>query len=100
MNLDITTSTPQKKLERIVLHKFCHALGALHEHSSPNCPINWDEEEVYKSYKHDHGWDKELVDLNVFRKESSADIRFSPFDPTSIMMYRFNPNLTKNGLFT
>lgn len=80
-----------------VLHEFGHAIGLLHEHSSPISGIQWNKELMYKLYLEQQGWDKEMVDYQVFRTYKSSYTNGSKYDPKSIMHYPVYPQETLDG---
>ena len=52
--------------ERVVVHEFGHALGAIHEHQNPKGGIEWNLPAVYKYFAGPPNfWSKEDVDVNV-----------------------------------
>lgn len=83
-----------EEYERVVLHEFGHALAAIHEHQNPSVNIQWDREKVYEYYARTNGWDRETVDINIFRKYSQDITQFSQFDKHSIMLYSIHNSLT------
>lgn len=89
-------NSSENEIQRTTLHEFGHALGAIHEHSSPDADIQWDVDAVYEQYAR-YGWSKEQVDNNLFFKYSSNLITNSEYDPDSIMHYPINNNLTLNN---
>ena len=49
MNLGkIVASNPEEKRRRAILHEFGHALGVVHEQSSPLAGIAWIKDVVYR----------------------------------------------------
>lgn len=81
MNLGIDT-------EASALHEFGHALGLIHENSSPNARLPWDKQAVYRTMTNaPNFWDRRTVDTNLF--EQLTGIEYRPFDADSIMMYGF-----------
>jgi hypothetical protein len=90
-------NTSENEFSRVVLHEFGHALGLIHEHQSPVSGIQWDKEKAYKWYKENQGWDKNMVDSQVFEKYRINSTNYSQFDPTSIMEYWVPVELTLDG---
>ena len=84
-----------------IMHEFGHALGLLHEHQNPKDDIiDWDKEKVYKWADENYGWNRSKVDSQLLLKygESLYDVENSSvFDPDSIMLYTYPPELTKNN---
>ena len=73
------------ELKRVVIHEFGHAIGCVHEQSSPSINIPWDKEKVYAYYKSRIGWDKAKVDHNVFNRYTQSEVFFTEHhDPNSI----------------
>ena len=72
-----------------ILHEFGHALGCLHEHSSPDANISWNKERVYQYYCNEPKpqLSRQGVDTNVLRTYTTDAVLHSKFDPESIMMY-------------
>src|SRR3569833_349088 len=95
MNLAINRNTSEYKIRRVVLREFGHALGCIHEHSSPAAVFFWNRKSVYAHYRK-QGWDRATVDRNVLNVNHNVT-QFSRFDPKSIMIYHITPDLTKNG---
>jgi hypothetical protein len=80
------------------LHEFGHMLSLIHEHQNSNKnPIEWNKEEVYKWAKITQNWDKETTDENILKTYPIDQINGSVFDPLSIMLYFYPPNLTTNN---
>lgn len=92
-----TPDTNERLLHRTVLHEFGHALGCIHEQSSPAVNIPWDEEKVYARYREWQKWDDETIYNNVLRRYSASAMKFTEHDPTSIMQYPVSKELTKGG---
>lgn len=90
----LTDNADDDEYKRVVLHEFGHALGCIHEHQNPAVAIPWDKEKVYEYYRRTQGWDKETVDINIFRKYSEEITQFSRFDKDSIMLYPIDNDLT------
>ena len=90
----LTPASTDGEYSRVVLHEFGHALGAIHEHSSPGAGvIPWDREAVYAYYAR-QGWSRARVDHNVFRRYDASTTNFTAFDPQSIMLYAIPDELT------
>jgi len=99
MNLGWLTSASDAEARRVVLHEFGHALGFIHEHSSPTANIPYDREKVYAYYAlPPNSWDRATVDRNLFQKYSVSETNYSTYDPGSIMHYVVPPELTTNGI--
>src|ERR1700738_4673863 len=73
-----------------ILHEVGHAIGCIHEHSSPASAIQWNKPVVYQALAGPpNRWDQAKVDHNVFYKYAANLTQFSAFDPASIMLYFF-----------
>lgn len=95
MNLGwLTDEAPVDEYERVVLHEFGHALGCEHEHQSPGVRIPWDKPRVYAWYAETLGWPQAMVDEQVLFPHSPEGMRWSRFDPESIMLYPVDEALT------
>jgi hypothetical protein len=92
-----TDDTPDEEFSRVVIHEFGHALGLVHEHQSPVAGIQWDREKVYAHYQETDGWDRAMVDAQVFAKYSVTSTNYSQFDPESIMEYWVPASVTLDG---
>ena len=95
MNLNITADTDNKFCKKHIQHEFGHALGLLHEQSSPLNKINWDFDTLYKYYSEQMKWTKKEVDQNVLH---TYGLTYSngDYDHLSIMHYFIPPFLTKD----
>ncbi len=90
--------TEDREFERVVVHEFGHALGAIHEHQNPKGGIQWNLAAVYAYFSGPPNfWSKEETDVNVVGKYSVDQLNASKFDPDSIMLYQFDGALIKGG---
>ena len=84
--------------ERVVVHEFGHALGAIHEHQSPEATLDWNEAEVFRVFQGPPNfWDRAAIEHNILRRYSREHTNSSAFDPDSIMLYGFPGELFKSG---
>lgn len=89
--------TPDGEYERVVVHEFGHALGAIHEHQSPAETLKWNKAEVYRVFSGaPNYWDKEAIDFNILQRYSKDHMNYTSFDPDSIMLYAFPASLFTN----
>lgn len=84
----------------VIKHEFGHVFGKWHEHQNPiDNPINWDIKKTLQKYMYEPPpWTKQEVYKNVIDKLPLNDADATPFDPSSIMMYKVSSNLTTNGI--
>ena len=92
----LTDDTDDTEYRRVVLHEFGHALGAIHEHQVPAGGITWNMAKVYAYFSGPpNNWSKADIDFNVIEKYSVNQLNGTRFDPKSIMLYGFPPELIK-----
>ncbi len=78
--------TNQAAWQRTTQHEFGHAIGMLHEHSSPVSGIKWNKDKMYEHYAK-MGWTKEDVDAQVFASYAVSYTNGTRYDNKSIMHY-------------
>ena len=92
--------SPEDEMRRVVLHEFGHALGLIHEHQNPRGGIRWDREAVIRDLSgFPHFWDAQTIESNVFKPFAEAEVRATPVDEKSIMLYPIPPHWT-HGRFS
>lgn len=99
MNLALNSGLPNFKNIGLVIHELLHALGCLHEHSHPNMPFCWNEDEVLNFFKEKYAKTEEQVWKNILKQSSREHIRYTEYDQKSIMHYPIlDRSLTNSGI--
>lgn len=98
MNLDMAeVPKPGDYNYGVVLHEFGHAIGMIHEHQSPNSGSFFIRSETINYFRNNQGWTDAMIDLNVLDRYEGAElIRFSDFDPLSVMLYAYPASILTN----
>ncbi|RLU09674.1 hypothetical protein CS078_12025 [Pseudomonas prosekii] len=83
-----------------VMHEFGHALGALHEHQHPEVNIPWDLRALYAAHGADQFADEDhyartIVDERYLTRVDANEVRYSDYDPKSIMHYAIREDWTE-----
>jgi len=91
--------TDDEEYERVVVHEFGHALGAIHEHQSPDASgLHWNKAEVYRVFSGaPNFWSKEEIDFNILDRYSKEQTNYTKLDLQSIMLYHFPASLFETG---
>jgi hypothetical protein len=90
--------TDDTEYERVVVHEFGHALGAIHEHQQPRAKLKWNIPEVYRVFSGPPNyWSKEDIDFNILQRYSKTQTNSTSFDRNSIMLYAFPGSLFTDG---
>lgn len=90
--------TDDVEYRRVVVHEFGHALGCIHEHQNPKGGIKWNEAKVYQMFSGPpNNWSKDEIYHNIIEKYSLDQLNATKFDPKSIMLYSFPPELIVGG---
>jgi hypothetical protein len=83
----------------VVLHEFGHALGLIHEHMSPFAAIPWDREAVIAELSGPpNKWDRATIESNMFKLYEKEEVRATPFDLLSVMLYPIKRRWTQGGV--
>jgi Astacin (Peptidase family M12A) len=94
-------ATDDTEYNRVVVHEFGHAIGAIHEHQNPKAGIKWNLPMVYKVFSGPpNNWSKEEIDFNIVKKYSLDQLNATKFDRASIMLYSFPGELIVGGVAT
>lgn len=86
MQLALHRDSSDTDVRRTALHEFGHASGYLHEQASPHVAIPWDLPAVYAYYRQ-RGWDAEMVDRQVLRREGEDVADAGTYDTESVLHY-------------
>lgn len=102
MNLGwLNAQSSEDDLRKVVLHEFGHALGLIHEHSSPEAQIPWNRAAVIAALSGPpNNWPVAQIEHNVFSGYDRNDVRTTPFDEHSIMLYPISKAWTVGGYET
>jgi serralysin len=91
-------TTPDDEVRRVVLHEFGHALGLIHEHQNPKGAIQWERDKVIEDLSGPpNRWTVDQIEFNMFKPYELAEVRATPVDRDSIMMYPIPARWTTNG---
>lgn len=84
-----------------IIHEFGHAMGMIHEHQNPfGKPIDWNDKAVLDWAHRTQGWSDQTTRENILDRYDSNQLNGSNYDPKSIMLYFFPPELTNDKVGT
>jgi hypothetical protein len=94
----LTPASSEDAVRRVVLHEFGHAIGLIHEHQNPKNGIRWNRAKVIADLSGPpNNWNAQQIEFNMFHKFQEAEVRATPVDSASIMMYPIPKTWTTNG---
>lgn len=94
---EVPRASSQQRVDRVVRHEFGHAIGLMHEHSSPAAGMAWDRAAVYAALTGPpHHWTRARVDHDVFAVYDASTTNHTEFDPESVMLYPCPPEWTRD----
>jgi hypothetical protein len=94
----LTTDSDEIEVRSVVLHEFGHALGLIHEHQNPQGGIKWNEPGVIADLSGPpNNWDEDTIRHNVLDHYPADEVRATPVDRLSIMMYPIPSAWTLDG---
>jgi serralysin len=99
LHLDTSDFKNPQAAYRTIIHEFGHAIGLMHEHMSPVSGVKWDKTAVYARYKLLQGWDKAMVDAQLFTKYNTSYVNGTKYDRASIMHYPISRWETLDGYY-
>ena len=82
----------ESEFHRLIQHEFGHALALIHEHQRPDRNIVW-MQSLYQVAKEKWRWDPEIVNQQILPIQPGFKFAGTAFDPHSIMMYEYPPNV-------
>lgn len=96
MHIEFGLFDEPTRLKGVVIHEFGHVLGFMHEHSIPESGMKWNKDTIYKEYAK-LGWDKDIVDEQIFSVYNMPYSNGFKFDKKSIMCFPIHHWQTSNG---
>ncbi|HEX5103981.1 MAG TPA: M12 family metallopeptidase [Pirellulaceae bacterium] len=82
--------------EFVVLHEVGHALGLIHEHNRGDAALDFDRGRTI-AYFATRGLNAAQVQYNIFDRWTKPLVKFSEYDPKSIMHYMFPKEIMRSG---
>jgi hypothetical protein len=88
-----------ERIARLARHEFGHAIGLIHEHSTPAAGIRWNVPVVLAALGGaPNFWSREQVAHNVFAVYGEDQSQYTQFDEKSVMLYAFPSSWTLDGM--
>lgn len=94
----LTPDVAEEEARRVILHEFGHALGLVHEHTSPFEAIQWNKAAVIADLSGPpNSWDRATIDRNMFDAYPANEVAGTKLDRASIMLYPIPRSWTTDG---
>jgi len=94
--LSLSENSSEEDFGRYAVHEFGHAIGLIHEHLHPDFNFKLDEAKLTEYYKENFNYSDDDCENNLFRNYARNVLRYSEFDPDSLMMYTIPKDMNSN----
>ena len=93
----LSKDSPDAEIQRVVLHEFGHALGAIHEYHPPKRSVKWNRPFIERFFAQSpNKWTLDDTEFNFFRKYGLDQLNRTQYDGESIMVMAIPSEFTLN----